>query len=124
MVNFLAVQIKERSSQFSTPLYLPPGQKKRGTTGHTNKKQESKSYLGNLRSSEKKENRYNRWYANGLLLKYSFHDRIRAETVHTRESEKIVAQTLANQYPSVSEVVFQSQVLNHDYGEVLAGPIQ
>jgi len=34
MVKFLTVQIKESASQFSTPLYLPPGQKKRGVPGH------------------------------------------------------------------------------------------
>jgi hypothetical protein len=80
--------------------------------------------MGNLRSSEKKQKRYNRRDANSLLLKYSFHDRLLAETVHTRETEKIVAEALAKTYPSVSEVVFQSQVLNHVYGEVLAGAIQ
>jgi hypothetical protein len=36
MVRFLTVQIKESVSQFSTPLYLPPGQKKRGVSGHIN----------------------------------------------------------------------------------------
>jgi len=35
-VNFLTVQIKEIASQFSIPLYLPPGQKKRGVSGHIN----------------------------------------------------------------------------------------
>jgi len=34
IVKLLTVQIKETSSQFSTPLYLPPGQKKRGIPGH------------------------------------------------------------------------------------------
>jgi len=35
MVKFLIVQIKEPASQFSTPLYLPSWQKKRGVPGHT-----------------------------------------------------------------------------------------
>ena len=35
-IKLLTVQIKERASQFSTPLYLPPGQKKRGVSGHIN----------------------------------------------------------------------------------------
>jgi hypothetical protein len=36
IVKFLTVQIKETALQFSTPLYLPPGQKKRGLSGHLN----------------------------------------------------------------------------------------
>jgi hypothetical protein len=80
--------------------------------------------MGNLRSKEKKQKRYNRRDANSLLIKYSFHDRLRAETVHTTKTEKIVSKVLAIQYPSVSEAVFQSQVLNHVYGEVLVGAIQ
>jgi hypothetical protein len=44
--------------------------------------------------------------------------------VHTRETEKIVSDVLAREYPCVPEAVFQSQVLNHVYGEVLAGAIQ
>jgi hypothetical protein len=59
-----------------------------------------------------------------LFLKHSFHDRLLAETVHTRETEKIVSDVLAREYPTVPEVVFQSQVLNHIYGEVLVGAIQ
>jgi hypothetical protein len=35
-IEFLTVQIKERALQFLTPLYLPPGQKKSGVSGHTN----------------------------------------------------------------------------------------
>jgi len=35
-VKFLTVQIKASPSQFSTPLYLPPGQKKSGVSGHNN----------------------------------------------------------------------------------------
>jgi hypothetical protein len=58
-----------------------------------------------------------------LFLKYSFHDRLLAETVHTCETEKI-ADVLAKEYSSVPEAVFQSQVLNHVYGEVLVGAIQ
>ena len=80
--------------------------------------------MGNLRSPEKKQKRYRRRDANNLLLKYSFHDRLLAETVHTVETEKIVSEVLAREYPSVPEVVFQSQVLNHVYGEVLVGAIQ
>jgi len=34
----LTVQIKERESQFSNPLYMPPGQKKSGVSGHNNYK--------------------------------------------------------------------------------------
>ena len=80
--------------------------------------------MGNLRSQEKKQKRYSRQDANNLFLKYSFHDRLLAETVHTVETEKIVSEVLAREYPSVPEVVFQSQVLNHVYGEVLVGVIQ
>jgi len=32
-IKLLTVQIKETATQFSTPLYLPPGQKKRGVSG-------------------------------------------------------------------------------------------
>jgi hypothetical protein len=32
-IEFLTVQIKERASQFSTPLYLPPGQKRAAYQG-------------------------------------------------------------------------------------------
>ena len=80
--------------------------------------------MGNLRSPEKRQKRYNWRDANNLFLKYSFHDRLLAETVHTRETEKIVSEVLAKEYPFVSEAVFQSQVLNHVYGEVLVGAIQ
>ena len=80
--------------------------------------------MGNIRSPEKRQKRYNRRDANNLFIKYSFHDRLRAETVHTVETEKIVSDVLARAYPSVPEAVFQSQVLNHVYGEVLAGAIQ
>jgi hypothetical protein len=79
--------------------------------------------MGNLRSPEKKQKRYRRRDANNLFLKYSYHDRLLAETVHTRETEKIVSDVLSKEYPNVPEVVFQSQVLNHDYGEVLVGAI-
>jgi len=40
IIKLLTVQIKETTSQFSTPLYLPPGQKKRGVSGHNNKERE------------------------------------------------------------------------------------
>ena len=80
--------------------------------------------MGNLRSPEKRQKRYNKRDANNLFLKYSFHDRLLAETVHTVETEKIVAEILAKEYPYVPEAVFQSQVLNHVYGEVLVGAIQ
>ena len=80
--------------------------------------------MGNLRSPEKRQKRYNRRDAHNLFLKYSFHDRLLAETVHTVETEKIVSDVLAKEYPSVPEAVFQSQVLNHVYGEVLVGAIQ
>ncbi len=79
--------------------------------------------MGNLRSPEKKKKRYRRRDANNLFLKYSFHDRLLAETVHTVETEKIVSDVLSKEYPNVPAVVFQSQVLNHDYGEVLIGEI-
>jgi len=80
--------------------------------------------MGNLRSSDKKQKRYHRRDANDLFIKYSYHDRLLAETVHTVETEKIVSDILAKEYPKVPEAVFQSQVLNHDYGEVLVGAIQ
>jgi hypothetical protein len=41
--------------------------------------------MGNLQSPEKKQKRYRRRDANNLFLKYSFHDRLLAETVHTVE---------------------------------------
>jgi hypothetical protein len=59
-----------------------------------------------------------------LFLKYSFYDRLLAETVNTVEAERIVSEVLARAYTFVSEAVFQSQVLNHVYGEVLVGAIQ
>jgi hypothetical protein len=80
--------------------------------------------MGNLRSPEKKQKRHSRRDANNLFLKYSYHDRLIAETVHTVETEKIVSEVLAKEYPFVPEVIFQSQVLNHVYGEVLVGAIQ
>ena len=80
--------------------------------------------MGNIRNPEKRQKRYRRRDANNLFLKYSFHDRLRAETVHTVETERIVSDVLAREYPCVPEVVFQSQVLNHVYGEVLVGVIQ
>ena len=80
--------------------------------------------MGNLRSPEKRQKRYNRRDANNLFIKYSFHDWLRAETVHTVETEKIVSEVLKREYPNVPEAIFQSQVLNHDYGEVLVGAIQ
>ena len=79
--------------------------------------------MGNLRSPEKQQKRYRRRDANNLFLKYSYQDRLLAETVHTRETEKIVSDVLSKEYPNVPEAVFQSQVLNHDYGEVLIGAI-
>jgi hypothetical protein len=79
---------------------------------------------GESSQSRKKAKRYRRRDANNLFLKYSYHDRLLAETVHTVETEKIVSEVLAREYPNVPEAVFQSQVLNHDYGEVLVGAIQ
>jgi hypothetical protein len=35
-IKLLTVQIKGSNTQFSTPSYLPPGQKKRGVSGHIN----------------------------------------------------------------------------------------
>ena len=80
--------------------------------------------MGNLRSPEKKQKRYRRRDANNLFLKYSYHNRLLAETLHTRETEKIVSDVLRREYPFVPDAVFQSQVLNHVYGEVLTGAIQ
>jgi hypothetical protein len=80
--------------------------------------------MGNLRSPEKKQKRYRRRDTNNLFLKHSFHDRLLAEIVHTRETEKIVSDVLAREYPSVPEAVLQSQILNHVYGEVLVGAVQ
>ena len=77
--------------------------------------------MGNLRSLEKKQKRYSRRHANDLLLNYSFHDKLRKEIVNTKETEKIVSDALEKEYPGVPEGVFQSQVLNHVYGEVLTG---
>jgi hypothetical protein len=34
------IQIEGSNTQFSTPLYLPPGQKKSGVSGHNNKERE------------------------------------------------------------------------------------
>jgi hypothetical protein len=36
MVKFLTVQTKDQTHSFQLPLYLPPGQKKRGVPGHNN----------------------------------------------------------------------------------------
>ena len=80
--------------------------------------------MENLRSPEKKQKRYHGRDANNLFLKYIFHDRLRAETVHKTETEKIVSEILRREYPSVPEAVFQSQVLDHVYGEVLVGAIK
>ncbi|TFH24760.1 hypothetical protein E4G67_01670 [Candidatus Bathyarchaeota archaeon] len=80
--------------------------------------------MGNLRSKEKKQKRYSRRDANNLFLKYSFHDRLLAETVHTRESEKIVSDVLARKYPFVPKAIFQWQFLNHVYGEVSLEQVQ
>jgi hypothetical protein len=86
---------------------LPPGQKKRGVSGHINLQIQRGHFMGNLRSQEKRQKRYNRGDANNLFLKYSYHDRLRAETVHTTETEKIVSRVLAEEYPGVPEAVFQ-----------------
>jgi hypothetical protein len=51
----LVVQIKETSSQLQTPLYLPPGQKKRGVQGHINYTLRVDVKWGNLQSPEKKQ---------------------------------------------------------------------
>jgi hypothetical protein len=101
---------------------LPPGQKKSGLSGHNNK--ERRILLGNIRSEEKRRVRFNRKHANDLFLKFSLHDKLLAETVHTVDTEKIVAEKLAERFPDTSEVVFQSQILNHEYGEVLVGALQ
>jgi hypothetical protein len=77
--------------------------------------------MGNLRSPEKNQKRYSRRQANDLLLNYSFHDKLRKEIVNTKETEKIVSDTLEKEYPGVPEGIFRSQVLNHIYGEVLTG---
>jgi len=34
IAKFLIIQIREKASQFSNPLYLPSGEKKRGVSGH------------------------------------------------------------------------------------------
>ena len=122
IIKLLTVQIKESTSLFSTPVYLPPGQKKSGVSGHNNK--EERILLGNIRSEEKRRVRFNRKHANDLFLKFSLHDKLLAETVHTVDTEKIVAEKLAERFPDTSEVVFQSQILNHEYGEVLVGALQ
>jgi hypothetical protein len=61
--------------------------------------------MRNLRSKEKKKKRYSRRDSNNLFLKYSFHDRLLAETVHTVETEKIVSEVLARECPFVPEAV-------------------
>ena len=80
--------------------------------------------MGNIRSEAKRRVRFNRKHANDLFLKFSLHDKLLAETVHTVDTEKIVAEKLAERFPDTSEVVFQSQILNHEYGEVLIGALQ
>ena len=62
--------------------------------------------MGNLRSPEKKQKRYSRRDANNLFLKYSFHDRLLAETVHTVETEKIVSEVLAKSIPLFLKLFF------------------
>ena len=43
--------------------------------------------MGNIRSREKLKKRYDWDKANNLFLKFSFHDKLRAEIVHTKDTE-------------------------------------
>ena len=79
--------------------------------------------MGNIRSREKLKESYDWDKANNLFLRFSFHDKLRAEIVHTKDTEAIVSDVLGKEFPKVTEDTFQIEVLNHVYGEVLAGPI-
>jgi len=79
--------------------------------------------MGNIRSREKLKKRYDWDKANNMFLKFSFHDRLRAEIVHTKDTEELVFDVLARELPKVTVDTFQIEVLKHVYGEVLAGPI-
>ena len=55
--------------------------------------------MGNIRSEEKRRVRFNRKHANDLFLKFSLHDKVLAETVHTVDTEKIKAEKLVERFP-------------------------
>ncbi len=76
----------------------------------------------NKRSEAAKQRRFSRKHANNILLRHSFKDKIRAEIVHTKDTDKIVRQKLREEFPDTKEAVFQEKVLFHDFGTVLAGP--
>ncbi len=119
---FLTVQIKNQYCSFQLPYTCHQGRKRAAYQGTIAKKE--RILLGNIRSEEKRRVRFNRKHANDLFLKFSLHDKLLAETVHTVDTEKIVAEKLSERFPDTSEVVFQSQILNHEYGEVLVGALQ
>jgi hypothetical protein len=56
LVKLLTVQIKERALQFSTPLYLPPWQKKRGVSGHINHSWRVDANWGTFEAQKKSKN--------------------------------------------------------------------
>lgn len=75
--------------------------------------------MSKIKSQEARKKRFSRYHANNIFLKHSFNDRLHAEIVHTTESEVIVRDLLKKEFPDTSDAVFQSNVLNHEYGEVL-----
>jgi hypothetical protein len=60
MAKFLTVQIKETALQFSTPLYLPPGQKKRSVPGHIYCTLRVDVKWGTFKAQKKSKNKENR----------------------------------------------------------------
>jgi hypothetical protein len=75
--------------------------------------------MSKIKSVEAREKRFSRSLANSIFLQHSLNDRLHAEIVHTVASEQIVRELLAKEFSSTSEATFQSEVLNHVYGEVL-----
>ena len=74
------------------------------------------------RSPQAQKRKYNKYAGKSILLQFSFNDHTRAETVHTVPTEKIVLDKLQKEYPEIPDGTFQSEVLNHVFGEVLNSP--
>lgn len=71
------------------------------------------------RSPQSQKRKYETYKGKRILLQYSFNDHTRAEVVHTVPTEEIVRGKLEKEFPEVPDKVFQTEVLNHAFGEIL-----
>lgn len=74
------------------------------------------------RSPEANKRRYTIGKGRKILLNFSFNDHVRAETVHTLPTDLIVRDQLQKTFPDIPEETFQTEVLNHIFGEILFSP--